>query len=86
MSTITSFFKEERDSSHFLEYFKIRALFKGALLIEEAGWGWGGGGVIKVMLKITEIIVAKIKIFGQDHGWILTKFAKQKNEANIQPF
>ena len=37
------------------------------------------------MLKITEIIVAKIKIFGQD-GWILTKFAKQKNEANIQPF
>ena len=38
------------------------------------------------MLKITEIIVAKIKIFGQDHGWILTKFAKQKNEANIQPF
>ena len=38
------------------------------------------------MLKITEIIVAKIKIFGQDHDWILTKFAKQKNEANIQPF
>ena len=37
------------------------------------------------MLKITEIIVAKIKIFGQDVG-ILTKFAKQKNEANIQPF
>ena len=37
------------------------------------------------MLKITEIIVAKIKIFGQD-GLILTKFAEQKNEANIQPF
>ena len=37
------------------------------------------------MLKITEIIVAKIKTFGQDVG-ILTKFAKEKNEANIQPF
>ena len=39
------------------------------------------------MLKITEIIVAKIKILGQD-GWILTKFAKKKkkNKANIQPF
>ena len=31
------------------------------------------------MLKITEIIVAKIKILGQD-GWILTKFAKKKKE------
>ena len=31
-----------------------------------------GRGAIKVMLKITEIIVAKIKIFGQDHGWILS--------------
>ena len=30
--------------------------------------------------KITEITVAKIKIFGQD-GWILTKFAKQKNDV-----
>ena len=29
--------------------------------------------------------MAKIKIFGQDVG-ILTKFAKQKNEAKIQPF
>ena len=38
-----------------------------------------------VMLKITGIIVAKIKILGQD-GEILTKFAKQKNEANRQPF
>ena len=47
--------------------------------------GGGGEGAIKVMVKITEIIVAKIKIFGQD-GWILIKFAKQKNEANIQPF
>ena len=37
------------------------------------------------MLKITEIIVAKSKTFGQD-GWILTKLAEQKNEANIQPF
>ena len=37
------------------------------------------------MLKITEITVAKIKILGQD-GWILTKFAKQKSEANMQPF
>ena len=33
--------------------------------------------------ETTEIIVAKIKIFDQD-GW--TKFAKQKNEANIEPF
>ena len=66
-----------------LGYFKILALFKGAGLIEEEGGG--GGWPIKVMLKITEIIVAKIKIFGQDVG-ILTKFAKQKNEANIQPF
>ena len=32
------------------------------------------------MLKITEIIVPKIKIFGQD-GW--TKFAKQKNDARV---
>ena len=30
--------------------------------------------------KITEITVAKIKIFGQD-GWILAKFAKQKNDV-----
>ena len=30
--------------------------------------------------KITEITVAKIKIFGYD-GWILTKFAKQKNDV-----
>ena len=45
----------------------------------------GGGWPIKVMLKITEIIVAKIKTFGQDVG-ILTKFAKEKNEASIQPF
>ena len=37
------------------------------------------------MLKITEIIEAKIRIFGQDGG-ILTKFAKQKNEANRQLF
>ena len=37
------------------------------------------------MLKITEIIEAKIEIFGQDGG-ILTKFAKQKNEAYRQPF
>ena len=29
--------------------------------------------------------MAKIKIFGQD-GWILTKFAKQRNEVNIQTF
>ena len=41
----------------------------------EEGWG---GGAVKVMLKITEIIVAKIKTFGQDHGWILTKFAKKR--------
>ena len=40
------------------------------------------GRAIKVMLKITEITVAKIKILGQD-GWILTKFAKQKSEANM---
>ena len=52
-------------------------------LIEEEGVG-GGGWPIKVMLKITEIIVAKIKTFGQDHGWILTKFAKKKND--ILPF
>ena len=37
------------------------------------------------MRKITEIIVVKIEIFGQD-GWILTKFARQKIKANIQPF
>ena len=30
-------------------------------------------------------MVAKIKILGQD-GWILSKVAKQKNDANIQPF
>ena len=34
--------------------------------------GRRGGWPIKVIPKITEIIVAKIKIFGHD-GWILTK-------------
>ena len=37
------------------------------------------------MLKITGIVVAKVKIFGDDGG-ILTKFAKQKNEVSRQPF
>lgn len=39
-----------------------------------------GGSPLKLTCKITEITVAKIKIFGQD-GWILTKFAKQKNDV-----
>ena len=81
MSTITFVSQrvEERDSSHFLEFLKFGPYSRSPLNRRRGGWP------IKVMLKITEIIVAKIKIFGQDVG-ILTKFAKQKNEANIQPF
>ena len=69
--------------THLLGYFKIRALFKGTGLIEEEGGGGGGWRPIKVMLKTTQIIVAKIKTFGQDHGWILTKFAKKERYTAI---
>ena len=81
MSTITFVSQrvEERDSSHFLEFLKFGPYSRSPLNRRRGGWP------IKVMLKITEIIVAKSKTFGQD-GWILTKLAEQKNEANIQPF
>ena len=57
MSTITFVSQrvEERDSSHFLEFLKFGPYSRSPLNRRRGGWP------IKVMLKITEIIVAKIK-------------------------
>ena len=54
---------EERDSSHFLKYLKYGPYWKEALIRGSRGW------LLTFMLKTTEVIVAKIKIFGQMAGY-----------------